>query len=69
MRTQRLADHVRHWRKLLAVADTGHVSADALRKSLVGLDHAIAAGDVLAMRWRLSEVQLSGRALEEALRG
>jgi hypothetical protein len=68
MRGWYLERHVRHWRRLLAVADTDHFSADALRESLADLDAAIADGHPTVMKLRLAEVRLAGRALEESLR-
>ena len=69
MRTRRLADHVRHWRTLLACADAGHVPADDLRASLDDLDRAILVWDEKAIWRALREVRRHGLELEQTLQG
>jgi hypothetical protein len=65
---RRLADHVSHWRTLLAYAGSAHVPADALRESLRALDEAMAPGKVRAMRHAHETVRHDGLALERTLR-
>jgi hypothetical protein len=66
---RRLADHVRHWRSLLAFAEAEQVPADALRASLGDLDGAIQVWDERAIRRALREVRRHGFELEQTLQG
>jgi hypothetical protein len=69
VRTRRLDDLVRHWRRLLLTAEAEGVSSASLRQSLDRLDEAIASESMSEMKLQLAEVRVAGRALEEALRG